>query len=144
MAFLKHAPAALDGLEWQQETPLSILVPLDATRGTGEVDRYLVRFDFAYYPSWPPRVTFVDPTTKRYDATAWPEVSGAPNIAFHASYGDAPTGMVCNSMFFEFYFWGGHGADDRIRWDPCRHTFAASLNELRDALRPPYYVGPRR
>jgi hypothetical protein len=42
-------------------------------------------------------------------------------------------------MFFEYYFWGGHSPDDVIRWDPRKHTFAASLNELRFALRAPYY-----
>jgi len=139
-AFLAHAPAALEGFKWEQETPLSILVWIEAHPGEGDPDRYLARFDFSYYPDWPPRVTFVDPKTKLPNPTAWPVVNGAPNIAFYGAYGDAPTGMVCNSMFFEYYFWGGHSPDDTIRWNARTHTFAASLNELRLALRSPYYV----
>jgi hypothetical protein len=141
---LRDAPAALEGLRWREQSPLVLLVDLEARRADGAVDRYVARLDFSYYPEYPPRVTFVDPETGRYDAAAWPEVANAPNIAFSAVYGDADAGMVCNSMFFEYYFWGGHAPTEAIRWNPRQHTFAATLTELKDALRPPYYVGPRR
>ena len=140
-AFERHARAALGGRTWTEETPLSILIDIGARRDDGGIDPYVARFDFVHYPMWPPGVTFVDAATHRYEPSAWPRVEGAPNIAFHAVYGDAPAGMVCNSMFFEYYFWGGHSADERIRWDPERLTFAASLTELDEALRPPYYRG---
>jgi len=142
-AFLRHHKAALEGFRWEQEGPLSILVELEAQRVSGEVDFYLARFSFLYYPTWPASVTFVKPETRRYDPTYWPSATGT-NIAFHATYGDAPNGMICNSMFFEYYFWGGHNPGEGIAWDPERHTFAASVNELRIHLRPPYYKGPRR
>lgn len=142
-AFLRDHAMALEGYRWEQEGPLSILVHLEGHRASGEVDLYLACFSFLYYPIWPPSVTFVNPETHRHDPAHWPNATG-PNIAFHATYGDAPTGMVCNSMFFEYYFWGGHGADSSIRWDPERYTFAASLNELRIHLCPPHYHGPRR
>lgn len=140
-AFERHAPAALEGRIWTEETPLSILIQINARREDAQIDAYLARFEFVHYPAWPPSVTFVDAKTRRYDPSAWPRVEGAPNIAFHAVYGDAPAGMVCNSMFFEYYFWGGHAADDTIRWDPRRHRFAASLTELDEALCAPYYKG---
>jgi len=141
-AWKRHAAHALEGLSWREESVLAIVVELPAVRADGGTDTYFVRFDFAYYPEWPPRVTFIDGDGK-YSPKAWPEVSGKSEIAFHADYGDAPQGMVCNSMFFEYYFWGGHNPEERIAWNPARHTFAATINELRDALRHPYYRGRR-
>lgn len=141
-AFLRHRDAALEGYEWKQQSPLSILVTIEAARPDGGADFYLARFGFQYYPTWPASVTFVNPNTEQYDPKHWPQ-STAPDIAFHAPYGDAPEGMVCNSMFFEYYFWGGHSPAIRIHWDPQKHTFAASLHELRIALGRPYYQGPR-
>jgi len=142
-AFLRDHEKALEGYRWEEQSPLSILVHLEGHRASGEVDLYLACFSFLYYPIWPPSVTFVNPVTLKYDPAYWPKTSG-PNIAFSAPYGDAPSGMVCNSMFFEYYFWGGHAPNPNISWDPKRHTFAASLNELRIHLRPPHYQGPRR
>lgn len=141
-AFLRHRVAALEGYRWEEEGPLSILVHLEGHRASGEVDLYLARFSFLYYPKWPPSVTFVNPGTRQYDPAYWPD-GGSNTLAFHAPYGDAPTGMVCNSMFFEYYFWGGHNPDASIHWDQRNHTFAASLNELRIHLRPPFYRRPR-
>lgn len=141
-AFQRHQ-VALDGYRWEEEGPLSILVHLDGHRASGEMDSYLARFTFLYYPTWPPSVTFINPETKEYDPAYWPVVN-SPSLAFHATYGDAPKGMVCNSMFFEYYFWGGHTPDNSVHWDQARYTFAATLNELRIHLGPPYYQGPRR
>ncbi len=142
VAYLKHRTAALEGYIWEEDGPLALLIHLEGHRPNGVVDHYVARFSFLYYPTWPPSVTFVNPQTRTYDPAYWPKASG-PNIAFHAAYGDAPAGMVCNSMFFEFYFWGGHAPTADIRWDAKRHTFAASLNELRIHLYPPFYEGPR-
>lgn len=141
--FLKHRAAALEEYAWEEDGPLAILVQLEGHRADGTVDQYVARFSFLYYPTWPPSVTFVNPETREYDPAYWPKANG-PNFAFHAEYGDAPTGMVCNSMFFEYYFWGGHTPDASIRWDALRPTFAASLNELRIYLQQPFYEGPRR
>ncbi len=143
-AFERHAPAALEGLSWHELTPLSIAVDLEALRADGERDRYVLRLDFAYYPDWPPRATFLDPATGRPDPSAWPRIEGAGHIGFHPTYGDAEWGMVCNSMFFEYYFWGGHSPDGAIAWKKDSHTFAASINVLRDVLQAPFYKGPSR
>lgn len=143
-AFERDAPKALEGYMWRQQTPLSILVEIPAGRRDGATDTYLARFAFLHYPEFPPSVTFVHPTSEKYDPAAWPMVEGLSNISFSAVYGEAPEGMVCNSMFFEYYFWGGHSPDAKIRWDPSRMTFAAALAELRDALRQPYYKGPNQ
>lgn len=145
-AFLRHRDLALTGYEWEQDGPLAILVALEGRRTTAEVDRYLARLSFLYYPAWPPSATFVNPATHRYDPKFWPDVDptvAGATLALHPTYGDAPEGLVCNSMFFEYYFWGGHAPSEGIRWDSARHTFAASLNELRIHLQPPYYRGPR-
>jgi len=140
-AFAEHKAAALEGLRWRQITPLSIAIELPASGPNGPGDIFVALFRLSWYPTWPPSVTFVDPDTLESKPSMWPRVDGKPDIAFYATYGDAPDGMVCNSMFFEYYFWGGHGPTDAIRWDPKRHTLAASLNELKDALRSPYYTG---
>lgn len=143
-AFLRHRDAALEEYVWEQDGALAILVPMEGRRTTSELDRYLARLTFLYYPTWPPGATFVNPQSRRYDPTKWPEVdSSVPGatLALHPTYGDAPEGLVCNSMFFEYYFWGGHAPGESIRWDPTQHTFAASLNELRIHLQPPYYRG---
>lgn len=140
-AMMRDAPSALDGLVWREQTPLSLLVELEAYCADGSIDLYLARFGFQHYPDWPASVTFVDPVSEMYDPGAWPRVEGLSNIAFTAAYGDAPEGMVCNSMFFEYYFWGGHSPDPKIHWDHSRMTFAAAITELRDAFRQPFYKG---
>jgi hypothetical protein len=141
-ALLAHRDAALQDLQWEEESPLVLYVSLPAVRPDGTVDTYLARFSFVYYPDWPPSVTFVDPATKNYNPAHWPSISGSDRLAFHATYGDAPAGMVCNSMFFEYYFWGGHGGAEGQTWEPGRHTMASTIGELKIHLRPPYYTGP--
>jgi hypothetical protein len=49
--------------------------------------------------------------------------------------------MVCNSMTFEYYFWGGHTPAGEIHWNKGTHTFAATIAELVDHLNPPFYQG---
>jgi hypothetical protein len=141
-AMLRHRDAALEGLRWCEESALVLLVWLPALRNDGRKDIYLARFDFSWYPTWPPSVTFLDRRGREPSPLAWPNVSPPPTIAFYPTYDGAPNGMVCNSMFFEYYFWGGHAPGEAIRWNATR-TFAASINELREALRPPYYQGKR-
>lgn len=139
-AWRAAAPAALEGLTWIEESDLRIRVSLPAVRAEGGEDVYLARFDFTWYPTWPPSVTFLDPSTHAPTTEAWPQVNGASHIAFHPNYDGTPAGMVCNSMFFEFYFWGGHAKDGSHAWDEMRHNFAASINVLLDVLKPPYHV----
>jgi hypothetical protein len=119
-----------------------LFVATPAVRPDGTVDEYLSRWSFLYYPAWPPSVTFVDPVTKAYSVAHWPRISNSNRLALHPTYGGAPTGMICNSMFFEYYFWGGHGSPERTGWTEGLHTMAASVSELMIHLRPPYYSGP--
>ena len=141
-ALLAHRDKALDGLGWEEESPLSLLVWLKAKRAGGQEDEYLARFTFLYYPKYPPSVTFLNPETKSYDGTHWPMVTGTQRIAFSPRYPGPPRGLVCNSMVFEWYFWGGHNPNNEaIIWQQGLHTFAATVSEILDALRPPYYQG---
>jgi len=136
-----HIPKALNGFRYEYDGDRTVYLWLTARKTTGETDEYLVRLMFLHYPDWPPSVTFLNPDTKQYDGTHWPGVSGSQRLAFHARYGDAPAGMVCNSMTLEYYFWGGHNPPEDIRWSKVKHTFAATVAELVDHLNPPFYQG---
>lgn len=140
-ALRAHIPKALDAFRYEYDGDRTVYLWLAARRSTGEMDEYLVRLMFLHYPDWPPSVTFVNPETRQYDGSHWPTVAGSQRVAFHAQYGDAPAGMVCNSMTFEYYFWGGHGPSENIHWNKERHTFAATIAELVDHLNPPFYQG---
>lgn len=141
-ALLSHRDKALAGLRWEEDGPLSIVVWLPAEDPKGDVDVLLSRMTFLYYPTYPPSVTFLNPTTREYDGFHWPRVTGAPRIAFYPRYGDAPFGMVCNSMVFEWYFWGGHNTNSQaVTWEAGHHTMMATVTEILDALKPPYYQG---
>lgn len=140
-ALQKHLPMALEGLRYEYDGDRTIYLWLNAKKRTGDTDEYLIRLLFLYYPNWPPSVTFLNPETREYDGSHWPSVAGSSRIAFHPRYGDAPSGMVCNSMTFEYYFWGGHSAAADIHWDKNIHTFAATVAELIDHLNSPFYQG---
>jgi hypothetical protein len=136
-----HVDNALEGYYYEYDGDRTIYVWMAGERPNGSVDEYLIRLTFLCYPEWPPSVTFVNPKTRRYDGTHWPQIAGATRLAFHPVYGDAPAGMVCNSMSFEYYFWGGHSPAEGIRWSKAVHTFAATMAELHDHLRQPFYQG---
>ncbi len=134
----------MEGLRWEEESALVTYATLPAQRTDGVTDSYLARFSFVYYPDWPPSVTFVSPATRAYDAAHWPKINNSDRMAFHPVYGDAPAGLICNSMFFEFYFWGGHARQAGQCWEKSLHTMAATVAELRIHLSQLYYVGPNR
>ena len=143
-ALLAHMEVALDGYTYEYDGDRTIYVHMTGNSESGGTDEYLVRLGFLYYPDWPPTVTFVNPETNKHDGTHWPEPVASPRLQFNPAYGDAPAGMVCNSMTFEYYFWGGHAPAENIRWKKGVHTFAATLAELGDHLRPPYYKGKKK
>lgn len=143
-ALLAHMEAVLDDYTYEYDGDRTIDIEMTGTTGSGVLDEYLVRLGFLYYPDWPPTVTFLNPKTKKYDGTNWPEPIAGQRLQFNSAYGDAPCGMVCNSMMFEYYFWGGHAPAENIRWKKGVHTFAATLAELTDHLRPPHYKGKRK
>lgn len=136
-----EAPKAFEGLNWERDGDVCF-VEFEAKRPDGTADVYLTKWTFFHYPEWPPHVTFVDPKTKLYDSSYWPVISGSTDLAFNASYGDAPEGLICNSMFFDWYFWGGHGSQPAVSWRPGVHRAAATVAELIIHLQQPYYVGP--
>jgi hypothetical protein len=142
-ALAKHLRSALEGYTFDYDGDRTVYVAMQGTRSDGNRDDYLVRLTFLYYPTWPPSVVFVNSETKQYEGVPaqWPKITGSPRMAFYPSYGDAPAGMVCNSMTFEYYFWGGHAPSPSIQWKAGVHTFAATIAELTDHLRPPYYIG---
>lgn len=140
-ALQAHMAKALEGYRYEYDGDRAIYVFMNGEQADGTEHEYLLRLTFLFYPDWPPSVTFLNPETRRYDRTHWPKVSGSGRVAFYPSYGDAPTGLVCNSMTFEYYFWGGHSPREAIRWKRGVHTFAATLAEIRDHLRPPHYQG---
>ena len=140
-AVLRHRDRALEGLKWEEDeaNDLVLFVTTPAVAASGQIDLYMVKLGFAYYPDWPPSATFVDPATRQYSPRHWPVIENSDRMALHPTYGDAPEGLICNSMFFEFYFWGGHGRNPQLTWEKGRHTMAASISELKIHLQPPYY-----
>jgi hypothetical protein len=141
-AVLAHRDGAYEGLQWEEESPLILYASIPAVRVNGITDVYVARFSFVYYPDWPPSVTFVDPATRQYSAANWPRITNSAIFALHATYGDAPAGLICNSMCFEYYFWGGHGRTEGQAWEAGRHTMTATVSELKIHLAQPYYLGP--
>lgn len=142
-AVTRDLVGALDGYVFDYDGDRTIYVQMQGVISEGRRDEYLVRLTFLYYPDWPPSVTFVNPATRNYDGVAaqWPKAVGSPRIAFYPTYGDAPAGMVCSSTTFEYYFWGGHAPNSTIHWKKGVHTFAATIAELADHLKPPFYAG---
>jgi len=134
-------PQAFDGMRWFQEVDV-YFVEFPATRADGTVDTYLTKWTFTFYPVQPPHVTFVNPETKRYDPASWPD-AGNSRVSLSPVYGEAPEGLICNSMFYDWYYYGGHGNQPAISWKPGVHKAIATVAELRDLLRQPHYRGPR-
>lgn len=135
------APRAFVGLVWYQEGD-TYFVEFPAQRADGTVDTYLTKWTFIYYPGQPPHVTFVNPETKKYDPNSWPDASNE-RISLAPTYGGAPEGLICNSMFYDWYYYGGHGNQPAVSWKPGVHKAIASSTELRNLLRQPHYKGPR-
>lgn len=135
-------PRAFRDLVWAQEED-TYFVEFPALRADGTVDRYLTKWTFTFYPEQPPHVTFVNPTTRRYDGSSWPDASN-DRVTLHPVYAGAPEGLICNSMFYDWYYYGGHSSRPDMVWRPRVHTAVATVAELRTLLRQPYYNGPRR
>jgi hypothetical protein len=137
----EEAPRAFEGLRWECVGDV-YFVEFPAQRRDGTIDSYLTKWTFFHYPDWPPHVTFVNPETKLHDPSYWP-ATGSDRLSLNPTYGDAPEGLICNSMFFDWYFYGGHGVQPAVSWQPGVHRAAATVAELMIHLQPPYYQGPR-
>ena len=134
-------PRAFDGLHWWEEDAV-YFVEFSATRADGTIDMYLTKWTFVFYPGQPPHVTFVNPQTKLYDPAGWPD-AGNDRVSLAPQYGDAPEGLICNSMFYDWYYYGGHGEQPVVSWKPGVHRAIATVTELRGLLRAPAYNGRR-
>lgn len=137
----KDLPVAFEGLTVQEDNDV-YFVEFPATRHDSTIDVYLTKWTFIHYPDQPPHVTFVHPTTKEYDPAYWPDAA-SPTTSLHPVYDTAPEGLICNSMFYDWYYYGGHGSQPAVSWIPGVHKAIATVTELRLLLRAPHYRGPR-
>lgn len=139
--------------------PLHVIVDITGTRATGERDNYYVKLGAEYYDRYPPTTSFVSPPrpgsgsvgmrTEWAEAPAgsrWlPNVTSLPWFAVHSDYSNFTDGtirqLVCCSMTLEYYI-SGHGPTSGQTWRQGRHTLAATLNRVQDALSSKDYQGP--
>jgi hypothetical protein len=128
---------------WRKLDPLTLLVPLSASRAEGGQDAFLLRLNFAYYPDFPPSALFVSPETLSYeparDAKHLPKIEGSPEIHTHADY-NGQGQLICCSNTLEFYK-VRHGVEKQHLWDGKTMNFAATLNAIRRGLGSAFYKG---
>lgn len=134
----------LDNIGWVQPDPLTLLVPLFATKGDGKKDAYLLRLYFDHYPAWPPSALFVNPLTLAYqlpDDAKWvPSAPGHQEIGFHTNYRNTDGQLICCSLALEFYK-VNHSVKEEHVWNGEKHKFPATIAAIKRVLLPPYYVG---
>lgn len=127
------------------------VIRIPATRADGTGDQYFVLLGAAYYPVWPPLVTFVRPAGEGWAEAApgsrfWPNQNNSPGFSFglHAAY-QYPDGttrpLLCFSHSFDYYV-SSHTPDEEERWRNGVHTLTATLTRLAEVLRTPNYQGP--
>jgi hypothetical protein len=138
---------------------MHVVVTVTGIRPDGQRDRYYVKLGAEYYDMYPPTTSFVCPprpaVANAPGRDGWPEASAGsrwlPNVqglswfAIHSGYTGFADGvarqLVCCSMTYEYYV-TGHGPAAGQRWRQGRHTLAATLNRVHDALNSPHYQGP--
>jgi hypothetical protein len=124
------------------------VVAVTGSRPDGQSDVYYVKLGAEYYDTYPPTTSFVCPSRPAAaDAPGrggWPEapagsrwlpdVQNLPWLAVHSGYTNFADGkarqLVCCSMTYG------------QQWRQGRHTLAATLNRIHDALNSPSYRGP--
>lgn len=138
---------------------MHVVVTVTGTRPDGQRDGYHLKLGAEYYDRHPPTTSFVCPPrpasgnapgrdgwTEAPAGSRWlPNVPELPWFAIHSGYGNFADGvarqLVCCSMTFEYYI-TGHGPTAGQQWRQGRHTLAATLNRVQDALNSPNYQGP--
>jgi len=138
---------------------MHVVATVTGTRPDGQHDAYYVKLGAEYYDMYPPTTSFVCPprpaTGSQPGRDGWPEapagsrwlpnVQGLPWLAIHSGYANFADGearqLVCCSMTYEYYI-TGHGPTAGQRWQQGRHTVAATLNRIHDAINCPNYQGP--
>lgn len=143
-ALERDLPKALRNIDgWQRLDDLNVIVPQYARNTNGEVDNYLLKLNFAYYPQWPPSAQFVNPETLNYlypaDIKWLPKIEGTSEIAVHASFQNVGQ-LICNSMTLEFYQ-VNHGVEDRHLWNEDNCNFSATINVIKQYINSNYYKG---
>jgi hypothetical protein len=145
---------------------LHVVVSMTAVRPGDERDLYHVKLGAEFYDRYPPTTSFVSPPrpasdttparggwTEAVDESRWlPVVNALPWFAIHPTFGypanviaDAdylvPRQLVCCSMTFEYYI-SSHTPTPGQQWQQGRHTLAATLTRIQDALTSPNYQRP--
>lgn len=139
--------------------PRHVVVAVIGVRATGERDTYHVKLGAEHYDRFPPTTSFVcpprDASLDRPARPGWleaplgsrwlPNVSGLAWFAIHSNFPSFADGvarqLVCCSMTFEYYI-SGHVPTPGQEWRQGRHTLAATLNRIQEALDSSSYQGP--
>lgn len=113
-------------------------------------DDYHIDMDMAYYPKYPPGVTFVNPATMLFDPNSdmrwfpqWGE--SPPHVKICCDPPGAIEGykqaqIIRNTMVLEYYF-DGIELSSTNAWNGNSLTFFATLYVLQQLLTRPYYGG---
>lgn len=110
---------------------------------------YHLRLHFLRYPKRPPILTYVNPDTKSFDATKdarWlPKIAAKPpgvELDYHIDHGGRGQ-LLCHSMNDDWYYRGGHQANERTAWKLGQHTFIQCLFLHQRLQTEPFYGGKR-
>lgn len=128
--------------------PLTLIVSMPARMINGVIDVYTLRLACDFYPTHPPDVMFVNPSTFEHDvALDKGHVANlqAPYCYVHASYSYQPPykygpQLVCSSMTLGYYF-SNHTPTPDQAWQPGRHTVGNTIYTVHRALHSEQYYG---
>lgn len=150
--FLTHPQWRQRGVEYgwslSEHDELTILAVLVARSAAGTADQFTLRLECEYYPTHPPDVRFVNPTTLEYDPERdrihlarleAPYCYVHPIYPYPAPYRYGPQ-LVCSSMTLGYYV-SGHSPTPDQRWDQRRHSIGSTLVIVHRALRSEHYKG---
>jgi hypothetical protein len=139
----------LDGLRW--------VITIPATRANGHVDPFHLRVDGRHYDLYPVDARLVVPPESDHDVDGWgwPEAQPGtrwwptfdpypPGIRLHPRYRftDGTSGQLLCFSFTAGYYISNHNPSVGARWQQGRHTVAATITRLHEALQQPYYRRP--
>lgn len=149
-------PAQL-GMERQRLDPLRWIVTIPATRPDGQTDPYHLKIDGRHYDLHPVDAHLVVPPHDGDDRSPWPEAQPgtrwwprfqeeppALRLHPHYRYSDGTTGQLICFSFTAAYYVTNHNPTPDARWQQGRHTVAATIARLHEALKQPYYLEPDR
>jgi hypothetical protein len=167
IVFEKHLNKAISGSIGRREgwtcqvvDRLHAVVGMNAQRADNRVDPYFLWLGAEWYDLYPAQARFVRPPDPAKGRLTWnepaigskwlPVIDSAQtpggSLALHPMYtyieeGGRVRQLLCCSMNFDYYI-TNHAPSDAQRWVQGRHTVAALLTRVQEALRPPAYRGP--